>query len=216
VLLNFYKEFSGYLLKRIFIARIGGLIIGILLLELYLSTYVSVKAAITHLLLIALLIVTFRIWDDFSDRKYDYKHHPDRLPGAGNPQNINFYKLFVLCLLLFQMLIILFFGNYVKLAIYSAMLLLFSMLYLKEKWPPNMRILRNQTVLLKYPVILYLGSQSSDIYRLIISGVVLYLFISWFDIADTSNQSTSSRTWFFISILLIFEISKTIDHWRII
>jgi len=216
VLLNFYNEFTNYLLKRICIPRIGTLIVAIFLLELYLSIYVSVKEVTTHFFLIVLLVVTFRIWDDFSDRKYDYKFHPERLPGAGNPQNISFYKMIIMGLLFFNTLLILLLLNTMKFVIFGAMLLLFSVIYLKEKWSFHSRLLRNQIILLKYPAILYLGSQSTETYRLIISSLLVYLFISWYDISSATHRSTSNRTWFFTSILLIFELSKNFDHGRIL
>lgn len=135
----------------------------------------DLAAAAIRILLAALLIVQFRLWDDFADREHDRQAHPQRIMVRTAHPNVFRIALLLLTLPVAALLVAL--GEPGHLFGYAGLILGIALIY---RMPWRSRWLRNQLVLLKYPVFIWL-SQTALSRDAALVAVLVYLAITAYD-----------------------------------
>jgi 4-hydroxybenzoate polyprenyltransferase len=104
--------------------------------------------------LLVVLVLHFRLWDDLADRDYDRLHHPDRL--LTRISNVRPFWIFFALLAMVSGAFVFWLSGKQGLLIYIALSGLLFAVYLGP-WPfLRHRSVRTQLVLLKYPTFLVL------------------------------------------------------------
>lgn len=132
-------------------------------------------AAAIRTLLTALLIVQFRLWDDLADREHDRQAHPQRILVRSSHPNAFRIALLLLTLPVAALLLVL--GGPGHLLNYAGLIAAMALVY---RMPWRSRWLRNQVVLLKYPVFIGL-SQMAFSRDAVLAAAVIYLAVTAYD-----------------------------------
>lgn len=141
-------------------------------------------AAISSTVLMALLVVQFRLWDDLSDRKHDVLRHPQRV--LVNTVHI---KGFVWLCAGLALPITLLMTDMIHALVYIGLLAAFAILYVSAQ----ARLLRAHLVLLKYPVFIWLCVPVADLEHWLRTGMVVYLLLCVYDMLSDAELRTGSR-----------------------
>jgi uncharacterized membrane protein len=135
----------------------------------------DLSVAAIRIPLAVMLIVQFRLWDDLADREHDRQTHPQRIMVRTSHLNAFRIALMVLALPVAALLVALdgpdhLFG-------YAGLILAVALVY---RMPWRSRWLRNQVVLLKYPVFIGL-SQAALSRDALLAAAVVYLAVTAYD-----------------------------------
>ncbi len=142
----------------------------------------GVEDALSRAVLAALLVVSFRIWDDLADRAYDSAHHPSRVLVRSAAVGW-FWALFA-GLAAISACAVGAFGGPLSLSIYAGSIVLLAVVYHGPRRLTRDRFVRTQLVLLKYPAFIALLTAQGFSGRTVLAGAVGYLSLSVYEWRD--------------------------------
>jgi hypothetical protein len=168
----FASDVRCYLKERVLRWRIG--LVWLLVFVGVLVTTDEPVSRIPGLVLItALFILVFRLWDDLADLQHDREHHPDRC--LCRVQNLRPFRisLWLSVTVLLGLLLMLADGK--RALALLAVMATFALLYGLTTGRPDLRRLRIPLVLAKYPafVLLLADDPGDDIALLVALGVYI-------------------------------------------
>lgn len=173
---SFLKELREYVYSRLLLWRIALLWLVITTIGALVSESISIQDMALISWISALLISQFRLMDDLNDIPYDRKHAPDRVLVKSKLQSGYYFVIVVLFILTGVSLFI--FRPLPQLATYLLLFFLAMSIYRISKWQGKWRLLRNQIILTKYPVFLFLCSVNVQSIHLVIAGAIFYIALS--------------------------------------
>jgi hypothetical protein len=166
-------------------------------------------------LLVAVLIVQFRIWDDLADRDFDRRHHPERVLARIDCISPFWFLLGALGALAIVLLFV-YQATAFQFGCYVMLLTLFALLYVgTRRIPSRHRFWRVQSVLLKYPAFVFLAVKSPSSAWMPVAAATAYLMLSAFEWYDDDLQQSShfpSRAIVLLYTLLLLSISLQLGH----
>lgn len=159
-------------------------------------------------ILAALLVASFRIWDDLADRAYDSVHHPARVlvrsAAAG------WFWALLAGLAAISACALAAFGGALSLPIYAGLIVLLAVVYHGPRQLTRDRFIQTQLVLLKYPAFIALLTAQGFSGRTILAGAVGYLLMSvceWRDDPALRERSLGGQLAVVFAIGLIAALS---------
>lgn len=191
VLSQFTTDFTAYSKQRLFQPRIV-LLIGLLwAAALWVELTISWPDAVVRSLILGLLMLEFRLWDDLADRAFDQLHHSDRILGR-IPDIASFRTVLWGALVATAVLTVVFLGAW-SFGLFVALVLSFHVLYV-DTWRVTLpRFVRTQLVLLKYPAFLTLVTESVSI-RLLVMAALVYFLLSLNEWRDDIMSRRANRS----------------------
>lgn len=181
---SFVDDLQVYAVSRLAVGRIGLLWLAVAACALFVSREISAASAMLSLLVSAMLIVQFRLWDDLADREHDAATHPQRVIVATDHARRFSYLRGLLSLPIVTMLVM---GYGIEhLAVYAGLLVFMSLLY-AASGTALPRLLRAHLVLLKYPAFIWLCAQDADPAQWARVGTSAYLALCIFEIASDAS-----------------------------
>lgn len=177
-----FKELLQYCATRLASPRVLALVALLGAAGAALSAAPTPASVAACALLAGSLVVQFRVWDDLADVAFDRAHHPRRVLAAS--RNLRPYFLLVAGLSVLNAGAIAALRAPLQLTAYLLLLAAFALLYHRRVWPRGRRVLRNQLVLSKYPVFLYLGTYGAAPRALLGGALALYLLLTMFDLSS--------------------------------
>lgn len=188
---SFINELTRYAASRLITMRIAALLILVIAVSLAISTHRSPTDVGTTILLASLLIVQFRLWDDLADLDFDRNHHPDRTLVTSD--NIRPFFTLVVSLAVLNTTILAVLRSPGQWFVYILLLVGTAIIYHRRVWPKAWRVVHNQLVLMKYPVILYLCVQDGVTKNLVIGGIAVYILLSLIDLLSNASLHKISK-----------------------
>jgi len=181
---SFVDDSLAYASSRLAVGRIGLLWLAVTACALFVSREISVASAMRVLLLSAILIAQFRLWDDLADRVHDATTHPQRVMVATSHMRSFAYLCGLLSLPVAAVLAIAY--GIEHLAVYAGLLVFMALLY-AANGTALPRLLRTHLVLLKYPIFIWLCAQDADPARWAHVGTAAYLALCIFEMASDAD-----------------------------
>jgi 4-hydroxybenzoate polyprenyltransferase len=172
-------DFAAYWRTRIASCRIAVLVAGLATLVFIADAPVGAGDVLVRATLTALLVVSFRLWDDLADRDFDSVHHVERvLPQSTRPGRF-WAALAVAAVVTVGVLSV--FEDGTSVAIYGALVGLLGLVY-HGPW----RLMRERfiLVLLKYPAFITMLSPSGTTSSTALCTAAAYLAISFHEWRD--------------------------------
>jgi len=214
-----FKSIVPYLSERFQVWRFGPLAFILYLGYLLCVDFNPVKPS--YLIVLVLLILSFRLLDDLFDLQFDRVDYPERtLSKTKDPRPFIIF-LAVLYLLLAAFLILE--KTYVSLSILLATMLFLCAWYIKFRYFFNSRMVHSLVILIKYPLFLYI--LAPGLARIEIP-VLLYLTFLLFEIQDDPElrlnaaaggiQTISLLVYLSLLFLLLSLPSKSVASWLVL
>jgi 4-hydroxybenzoate polyprenyltransferase len=130
----------------------------------------------------AILVTSFRIWDDLADRDYDRVHHPARVlvrsPAA------RWFWVLIVGLAVVSACILAAFGGPQPLPIYTGLIVALAVVYHGPRQLRYDRFAHTQLVLIKYPVFIALLTAQGFSSQVVLAGALAYLLMSIYEWRD--------------------------------
>ncbi len=167
---------------RIARRRIAVLVAAIAVLAFIAEAPRGVEDALLRAVLAALLVASFRIWDDLADRAYDSVHHPTRV--LARSAVVGWFWALLAGLAAISACALGAFGGPLSLSIYAGLIVLLAAVYHGPRQLTRDRFVRTQLVLLKYPAFVALLTAQGFSGRTILAGAVGYLWLSAYEWRD--------------------------------
>ncbi len=186
---SFPEELAAYAVSRLTIGRVIVLWLMLSACTIVVSRDTSLASVMFSNLLLATLIVQFRLWDDLADRDFDAAVHPQRvLVVTGHGRRFTH-----LCgLLTLPVAVALVVGlGIIHLLVYVALLAAMAALYATGGIAPS-RLARAHLVLLKYPAFIWLCVRDANLEQWLRIGIGAYLALCLFEIASDPDLRTGS------------------------
>lgn len=196
----FPRELSAYFTSRLLVGRVVCLWLALSASILVLSHEKSLAFAAFGILMIAVLIVQFRLWDDLVDRDIDAVLHPHRVIVVTD--FVRYFARFCYLLTLPVAALLGFVFGMLHLFIYGFLLVAISVLYAipRIKLP---KLLRAHLVLLKYPIFIWLCTAEANPVQWACLSTAVYLAICLFELfSDASLRNVAA--W---RVLAIIEVA---------
>ena len=130
----------------------------------------------------AILVASFRIWDDLADRDYDRVHHPARV--LVRSAEARWFWTLVVGLGIISAYFLFAFGGSRSLSIYTGLIVVLAIVYHGPRRLRSDRFAHTQLVLIKYPVFITLLTAQGFSSKIVLVGALSYLLMSmyeWFD-----------------------------------
>jgi hypothetical protein len=179
---SFRKDLIAYVNSRLAIARIALLWLVLSVGAALLSSALAFTSAIFSIVLMAILIVQFRLWDDLVDCHVDAVIHPQRtLVNTLHVQQF-FYLCGGLCV---PAVIALSFFNKTHWLIYGVLLLAMAIFYAVSAELSG--LIRAHLLLLKYPIFIWLCAWNADPTQWLRYGMAVYLALCLYEIATDAT-----------------------------
>ena len=159
--------------------RIAALAAAIAILAFIAQAPRDVEDALSRAVLAALLVASFRIWDDLADRAYDSVHHPTRVLVRSAARG-RFWALLAGLAVISACALGALAGT-LSLSIYAGLIILLAVVYHGPRQLTRERFIRTQLVLLKYPAFVALLTAQGFSGRTILAGAVGYLSLSVYE-----------------------------------
>jgi hypothetical protein len=176
---SFRKDLITYVNSRLAIARIALLWLVLSVGAVLLSPALSFTSAIFSIVLMAILIVQFRLWDDLVDRHVDAATHPQRI--LVNTPHVQ--QLTYLCggLCVPAALALSYFDN-THWLVYGVLLVAMAIFYATVFALP--RLVRAHLVLLKYPIFIWLCAWNANPMQWLRYGMAVYFALCLYEIVS--------------------------------
>jgi 4-hydroxybenzoate polyprenyltransferase len=171
-----YDEILRYFSSRILRWKIVFLWAILVALSSILSVQFSLIALLVQTVIAGVSITAFRIWDDLDDLHFDAQHHPERV--LPNSRQLHVYRRLVLLLQIFLVLMISLRGNITQVLLFLALNSVFLVLYSGHSLFKKHRSLRNQCVLMKYPLFVLIITPTPWTTMCFFAGFALYCLVS--------------------------------------
>ncbi len=188
-------ELCQYAFTRLIRWRVAAL--WLLLMAAYLAADASAQSLFVLMMTAAFLmlaIVTFRVWDDLSDRDHDRLYHPQRVMVA----NEHLWPFVVVVIAGVLLLALMLWEDRRQLSIFLSFIALMALLYNSGLGKRAGRPLRAGLVLAKYPLFLFLILVPS--LRVWLVGVGVLLFLSIYEWRDDSRLRETSVAQFIAGV----------------
>jgi hypothetical protein len=163
--------------------------------------------------LAALLVVSFRVWDDLADRTFDSARNPDRVLAHSTALRWFWATLAGVAAITAGALGA--FGGTASLPIYAGLIVLLAVVYHGPWELTRERFIRTQLVLLKYPAFIAMLGVSGVTSRTVLCAAAGYLLISlheWRDDPALRERYPAGRLAVVFVIGLIAALSLAADH----
>lgn len=213
VLLNsFVTDLGQYSRNRIFTLRIGFLIALVAGVGFLAEMPSDVLNFSERFIWMSLLIMQFRLWDDLADLSYDRFHYPDRiLVRTGLPDK---FRRLVIALMIPLVISFWVRRGVLEICFYGATVIWIAFVYYVPWKVFRNRFVRAQCLLLKYPLFIMLTTTSGSSRRKIISGALLYIFLSTFEWIDDPELRKGNRgaKLFTLSVAALVAILGYFNH----
>jgi hypothetical protein len=176
---SFRKDLAAYVSSRLAIARIALLWLVLSTCAVLLSPALTFISAIFSIVLMAILIVQFRLWDDLVDRHVDAVIHPQRtLVNTPHVQRF----IFLCGGLCVPAVITLSYFDKTHWLIYGVLLLAMAIFYAASSALP--RLIHTHFLLLKYPAFIWLCAWNANPTQWLRYGMAVYLALCLYEIAS--------------------------------
>jgi hypothetical protein len=205
-------EVVAYLRERVLGSRVLLLAVSIAALACLAETPRDGRDLLLRGMLAALLVVTFRLWDDLADLPHDRRQYPQRVLARSTALRWFWSLLLALALLCAGALAEL--GGMPALLLYTGLCLMLAAVYYAP-WLRQRRFARNQLVLLKYPLFIALLCSRNFSGLAAWCGTLAYLFVSAFDWYDDPALRGKYRGWRVVVVLmagLVLAVSLVTAH----
>jgi hypothetical protein len=179
---SLFGHFMDYLKERILTFPILLLITAMAMGSYALSLDWNPALIFIRFVLLVTLIIVFRLWDDLADRRYDAEFHPKRV--TVKIKNITIPGILVSLIFAGVLFIFWLLGEYEKIQVLIVFLLILAVFYSISAENPAFRIIKNQFVLLKYPLILFAASSSLVNINYWTLSILIYIALTLFDLKD--------------------------------
>ncbi|WP_301102720.1 hypothetical protein [Propionivibrio sp.] len=174
-------ELLAYGRERIARWRVAALVLGVAALACTAQAPRGPVDVLVRTTLAALLVATFRLWDDLADSDHDRARHPDRVLVRSARTRCFWFVLLALAGIALCAVGV--FAGPTGLSLYAILILLLVFVY-HGPWPRPARFMRDQLVLLKYPVFIAMLTTEGFSWRSTLFGAIAYLLVSVFDWRD--------------------------------
>lgn len=184
---------------------------------IYISSYTNLFSIGSKFLLMGLLILQFRLWDDLADHVYDKANHPERILIM--TPHLDFFKSICIGISLPIILILLVTNASYKFLSYFCLCLAMAAIYqFSTRFSTNMsRLVRAHLILLKYPVFIALVASNYSLNIFIYLSLSSWFILSLIDLVTDPSLQTS-RYWQILAaiefltllMLIVFFILKEI------
>lgn len=197
---SFPRELAAYFTSRLLVGRVVCLWLALSASILILSHEKSLAYAAFGILMIAALIVQFRLWDDLVDRDIDAVLHPHRV--IVTTDYVRYFARFCYLLTLPVAVFLGFVSGMLHLIIYGLLLVAISVLYAVPRVKLS-KLLRAHLVLLKYPIIIWLCTFEANPVQWACFSTAVYLAICMFELfSDASLRNVAA--W---RVLVLIEVA---------
>lgn len=175
-------DLVGYGRTRIAQGRVAALIAALAALAFVAEAPRGVGDGLLRTALAALLVVSFRVWDDLADRAFDAVHHPDRV--LARSAALGWFWAMLAGAVAITVGGLAAFGGAASLSIYAGLIVLLAVVYHGPLKLTRERFIRAQLVLLKYPAFIAMLGASGVTSRTTLCAAAGYLLISLHDWRD--------------------------------
>ncbi len=175
-------DLVAYGRERIARWRIAALVVAITALAFVAEAPRGVEDALSRAVLAALLVASFRIWDDLADRAYDSVHHPTRV--LVRSAAVGWVWALLAGLAAVSACALGAIGGSPSLSTYAGLIVLLAVVYRGPRQLTRDRFIRTQLVLLKYPAFIALLTAQGFSGRTVLAGAVGYLSLSVYEWRD--------------------------------
>ena len=193
--------------------RIAVLVAALAALAFIADTPRDAGDAILRVALAALLVLSFRVWDDLADRAFDGAHHPDRVLARTTTRGWFWAALAGTAAVTVSALGA--FGGAASLPVYGGLIVLLAVVYHGPWRMTRERFIRTQLVLLKYPAFIAMLGVSGVTSRTALCGAAGYLLISlqeWHDDPALRERYRGGRLAVTLAVGLIAALSLVAAH----
>lgn len=181
---SFPRELAAYFTSRMIVGRVVFLWLILSACVLVLTREISLASAVLRAVLVAALVVQFRLWDDLVDRDHDTVLQPQRVLVATG--HVMYFSRFCCLMTLSVAAAIGFVFGIVHLLIYGLLLVAISLLYaIPRAGLPH--LLRAHLVLLKYPVFIWLCVSDVNPLQWVYLSTIVYLAVCMFEIMSDAG-----------------------------
>lgn len=194
---SFPEDLVAYTASRLVIGRVILLWLTLSSCTIAVSQDPTLPSVIFSILLLAVLIVQFRLWDDLADRDFDADLNPQRVLVVTSYAR-HFSNLCGFLTLPVVVALVVGFGI-VHLLVYGALLAAIASLY-STGGTASSRLARAHLVLLKYPVFIRLCVRDANPDQWLRIGIGAYLALCLFEIASDRDLRTGN-VWHWLAII---------------
>jgi hypothetical protein len=173
------KDLQRYAAERLLTVRVALVLIALVACIVASTWGLQTSNVSLLILLAAALLVQFRVWDDYADRDYDALRNPGRVMVTSAHARAFLGTAIVAALPIGAA--IGFIGGFSALGLYAILLGTFALLY-SAPGRAMPRLARDQLVLVKYPVILWLCAPGAAPMRWMRLAIGLYCAVAIFDL----------------------------------
>lgn len=206
-------DFVAYGRTRVAQRRVAALVAALAALAFIAEVPRDVGDGLLRTALAALLVVSFRIWDDLADRAFDATHHPGRVLARSTALKWFWGTLAGAAAITVGGLAA--FGGAASLPIYAGLIALLAVVYHGPWQLTRERFIRAQLVLLKYPAFIAMLGVSGVTSRTMLCAAAGYLLISlheWRDDPAPRERYRGGRLAVVLAIGLIAAVSLAMTY----
>ncbi len=187
-------ELLAYASERIAKVRMALLVVLVAGLGFTVEPPLDAGQALVRLVLVTLLIIQLRLWDDLADRDHDRSRHPERVMARHQGRATLFYAVLGALSLPIAGLLFTFESPAWRLAAYGLLALVLAVVY-GSKVSAHGRVMRMGWVLLKYPVFVLLPLAVPMTPNALVAAAIAYLVVMLYDWATSPDAADMRRAY---------------------